>query len=138
MRARNTASIPPRTNPEQAYRVDYRRLQHWNLSERNLPLGTIVMFKEPTIWERHREFVLAASTMIVGLLGLVVALLIQGRRRKTAEGLLRESEERMTFTAHSRYVQSIVFSPDDSLMATVGFDGTAKLWDMPKEDTTRR
>jgi PAS domain S-box-containing protein len=64
------ATIPPRANPGQAYRVDFRAMQRWNLREGDLPANTIVLFKDPTLWDR-------------------------------AEVLLKESEERMTFTAAS-------------------------------------
>jgi PAS domain S-box-containing protein len=92
-------ALPPRTNPGQHYRVDHRAMQKWNLSENNLPPGTTVMFKRPTIWDEYRGTVLAAI-FIVGLQAVLVgALLIQRRRRLRFENLLRDSEERMTFAA---------------------------------------
>jgi signal transduction histidine kinase/ABC-type uncharacterized transport system substrate-binding protein len=93
------AALPPRTNPGQHYRVDYRAMQKWHLSESNLPPGTTVLFKKPTIWDEYRGTVLAA--LFVGGLQtvLVGALLIQRRRKLRVESLLRDSEERMTFAA---------------------------------------
>ena len=35
-----------------------------------------------------------------------------------------------TFCGHPTDVQSLVFSPDGSLLASGGFDGTILLWDM--------
>jgi PAS domain S-box-containing protein len=93
------AALPPRTNPGQHYRVDYRSMQKWNLSENNLPPGTTVMFKNPTIWDEYRGTVLGAL-LVVGLQTVLVgALLIQRRRRLRFESLLRDSEERITFAA---------------------------------------
>ena len=93
------AALPPRANPEQHYRVDYRAMQQWNLNEDNLPPGTIVMFKEPTIWDEYRGTVLA-GLFVVGLQAVLLsALLIQRRRRMRFENLLLDSEERMTFAA---------------------------------------
>ncbi len=98
---KDPATIPPRANPGQAYRVDFRAMQRWNLREGDLPADTVVLFKEPTIWDEHRNLVLA--TIVILALQTVVAgaLLIQSRRRQRAELLLKESEERMTFTAAS-------------------------------------
>src|SRR5882757_5203729 len=92
------AELPPRTNPGH-YRVDHRAMQRWNLNENNLPPGTAVLFKDPTIWDQHRGTVLAAL-FVVGLQTIFVgALLIQRRRKLRFEDLLMASEERMTFAA---------------------------------------
>ena len=61
----------------------------------------VVLFKSPSIWEQHRGTVLAVLFVFGLQTMLVVRLLIQRRRRQRAEDLLKESEERMTFTAAS-------------------------------------
>ena len=58
---KDPATLPPRTNPGQAYRVDYRAMQRWNLRESNLPPGTVVLFKDPSIWDQHRNLMLGAA-----------------------------------------------------------------------------
>ena len=98
---KDPATLPPRTNPGQAYRVDYRAMQRWNLRESNLPPGTDVLFKEPSIWDQHRNLVLAVLFVFALQTAFAGALLIQRRRRRRAEVLLKESEERMTFAAAS-------------------------------------
>ena len=98
---KDPATIPPRATPGQAYRVDFRAMQRWGLRESNLPPGTIVMFKDPSIWDQHRNLVLAVLSIFALQTAFAGALLIQRRRRQRAEVLLKESEERMTFTAAS-------------------------------------
>lgn len=98
------ASLSPRANPDKSYRVDYRALQRWGLDESDLPSDTVVLFKEPTIWDQHRGLVIATLSIIAMLIALVMALLVQRHRRRAAELLLKESEERMTFTAASMNV----------------------------------
>lgn len=93
--------LPPRTNPGQGYRVDLRAMQRWNLSESNLPPGTTVLFKAPSVWDQHHNFVLAMMGALALQSVFAGALLIQRRRRQHAEALLKESEERMTFAAAS-------------------------------------
>jgi PAS domain S-box-containing protein len=95
----NPATLPPRTNPAQRYRVDYRAMQRWNLNEKDLPPDTVVLFKKPTIWDEHRGTVLAALSVLGLQTVFLAALLIQRRRRKRAEQLLKDSDERMTFAA---------------------------------------
>jgi PAS domain S-box-containing protein len=99
MEGADPATLAPRTNPAQHYRVDYRAMQRWNLKEKDLPPDAVVLFKTPTIWDEYRGAVLAAL-FVLGLQTIVLsALLIQRRRRRRAEDLLKESEERMTFAA---------------------------------------
>jgi PAS domain S-box-containing protein len=113
------ATLPPRTNPAQHYRVDYRAMQRWNLKEKNLPPDTVVLFNRPTIWDQYRGTVLAAL-FVLGLQTAVLgALLIQRRRRQRAEDLLKESEERMTFAAAAANIALWQFDRDtDELWVT--------------------
>ncbi|MGO4741462.1 ATP-binding protein [Bosea sp. 2KB_26] len=98
---KDPAALQPGTNPGQAYRVDFRAMERWNLRERDLPADTVVLFENPTIWNQHRNLVLAAIFISALQMAVAGALLIQRRRRQRAEVLLKESEERMTFTAAS-------------------------------------
>jgi PAS domain S-box-containing protein len=100
----DVTTLPPRANPRPGFRVDARALERWGLKRGNLPQGSIVLFKEPSLWDEHRNLVLATA-FVVGLQSLfVAALLVQRRRRQQAELSLKESEERMTFTAASANV----------------------------------
>jgi PAS domain S-box-containing protein len=94
-------TLPPRTNPAQAYRVDRRALQRWNLPESNLPAGTTFLFRKANIWEQHPNLVLAAFFAFALQTLFAAALLVQRRRKQQAERLLKASEERMTFAAAS-------------------------------------
>jgi C4-dicarboxylate-specific signal transduction histidine kinase/ABC-type uncharacterized transport system substrate-binding protein len=99
LKGKPATALPPRTNPGQHYRVDYKAMQRWSLKERDLPPGTTVMFKQPTIWDEHRGTVLA-GIFVVGLQAILLSgLLIQRRRKMRFENLLLASEERMTFAA---------------------------------------
>jgi PAS domain S-box-containing protein len=100
----DVTKLPPRANPGLAFRVDARALERWGLKQSNLPPGSIILFKEPSLWDQHRNLILGTA-LVVGLQSCVVAaLLFQRRRRWRAEASLKESEERMTFTAASANV----------------------------------
>jgi PAS domain S-box-containing protein len=98
------ATLPPKTNPEQAFRVDARAMDRWGLKRSNLPSGTVVMFHEPSPWEQHRSLATVIAAVVALQSALLVALLIQRRRRWKAERSLKESEDRMTFVATSMNV----------------------------------
>ena len=100
----DVTTLPPRGNPRPAFRVDARAMDRWSLKQGNLPEGSIVQFKQQSLWDEHRNLVLA-TVFVVGLQSLfVAALLFQRGRRRQAELSLKESEERMTFTAASANV----------------------------------
>src|SRR4051794_5630419 len=111
---KDPAILAPRTNPHQAYRVDFRAMQRWHLRETDLPSGTVVLFKTPTIWDEHHDFVLSVLVIVALQSAFAGALLIQMRRRRRAEVLLKESEERMTFTAASANVGLWHFDGDNN------------------------
>jgi hypothetical protein len=64
-----TVLPPPITTPHN-FVVDARQLQRWGLSQNSLPVGTKLMFKEPTFWARYRNLVLAT----IGVFALVQPL----------------------------------------------------------------
>jgi signal transduction histidine kinase len=80
---------------------DARELQRWGIAEARLPPSSIVQFREPSLWEQHRGPALAAALVFALQTALITVLLIQRRGRRRAEALLKESEERMAFSAAS-------------------------------------
>jgi signal transduction histidine kinase len=78
-------------------KYDWRQMQRWGISESNLPPGSTVFFKPPTIWETYRSQVLAASGVMLLQAGFIALLLHERRRRHLAE---TESRQRMVELAH--------------------------------------
>jgi C4-dicarboxylate-specific signal transduction histidine kinase/ABC-type uncharacterized transport system substrate-binding protein len=81
--------------------VDWRQLQRWGLREADLPPDAVVRFKEATLWEKYWWQLAVAITLLVVQSLLLVALILQGARRKRAEQAVRENEERVTLAASS-------------------------------------
>jgi signal transduction histidine kinase len=81
-----------------AAQYDWRELQRWNIREDQLPSGSIVRFREPTVWEHYRTQITLSCALILFQGGLISALLLERRRRHFAEV---QSRERMTELAHS-------------------------------------
>ncbi len=95
------AALPPRINQNKSFRVDSRAMAKWDLKQSNLPPGTAVLFHQPSLWKQHRLAISAIAMVVALQSALLAALLIQRRRRRRAEHSLKESEDRMTFTATS-------------------------------------
>lgn len=65
--------------------VDARQLQRWNLSEKNLPPGTVQMFRQPSFMEQHWFAVLVAFSVFALQSIVITVLLLERRRRHAAE-----------------------------------------------------
>jgi PAS domain S-box-containing protein len=68
--------------------VDWRQLARWGFDEARLPPGTVVLFRQATLWQVYRWQIVGAATIIAIETLLIVALLAQRRRRKRAESAM--------------------------------------------------
>src|SRR5271157_2478855 len=66
------------------YMFDARQLKRWNLSESRLPAGSIVLNREPTLWERAKWILLVAFSIILGLAALAAYLMYKQKQLKAA------------------------------------------------------
>lgn len=82
----------PIENVANFYMFDWKQLQRWGLSERMLPAGSIVVNREPTLWQRARWIMTASLLVILGLALLVGYLLYKQRQLKLA----REEQMRLS------------------------------------------
>jgi PAS domain S-box-containing protein len=87
--------------------VDWRELRRWNIPESALPPGTIVLYREPTAWQRYGKYVIAGVVLIVVQTLLIIGLLWQRWRKQKAEASLSESEKR--FRALADTTQSLLW-----------------------------
>jgi signal transduction histidine kinase len=83
---------------------DWRELRKWNIKESLLPPGSIVQYREASVWTQYHWYIVAAAAALLAQSVLIGFVFLQDRRRRTAETSLKESEERMTFTAASANV----------------------------------
>src|SRR5688572_6068661 len=66
---------------------DARELRRWNIDQNRLPAASVVLFREPTMWERNRgpsTFGLLAGVIPVIAVALLVGLIRQRRARGQA------------------------------------------------------
>jgi ABC-type uncharacterized transport system substrate-binding protein len=81
------------------YEFDWRQLQRWGLKESDLPPGSLVRFRERSLWENHKREVIGTAAAFSVLSLLVVGLLINLRRRRRAEASLARRLEFETLLA---------------------------------------
>ena len=81
----NAAGIPLELDNSAQDTVDWRQLQRWHISEKQLPPGTVELFREPSAWERYRSVIVAVIALCILQTVLVLALWFSIERRKRAE-----------------------------------------------------
>ena len=82
--------IPVARDDSAAYVFDWRQLRRWGIDERRLPAGSAVRFREPTVWELYRWYIVAASGLVAIQSACIAGLLVQRSRRRRAERALAE------------------------------------------------
>ena len=95
LRGERADDIPPATLDLSERQVDWRQLRRWNISEARVPAGTRVSFKQPTLWDEYRLYILGAVGLIAAQAALIAGLLIQASRRRQAEKRLVLSQARL-------------------------------------------
>jgi PAS domain S-box-containing protein len=85
--------VPPVLDVPSVPMFDWRQLRRWHLPEDALPEGSIVINKELTLWD-FKYYILGVLIFCLGETGLILFLVVQSRRKKTAEESLRKTEEK--------------------------------------------
>jgi len=74
--------------------VDWRQLRRWNMPESALPAGSLVLYREPSPWQRYRKVIIGGIALLVVQALLICGLLWQrANRRKIQRSLV----ERLKF-----------------------------------------
>ena len=71
---------------------DWRELRRWGISEARLPAGSVVQFRQPSLWDQYKVYVVGAISLLALQTALIAGLLVQRVRRRRVELALRESE----------------------------------------------
>ena len=68
-----------------AYMFDWRALKRWGLKESALPRGSILINRQPTVWESYKVYIIGGISLILLEALLIGALLRQRARTKRSE-----------------------------------------------------
>jgi signal transduction histidine kinase len=84
------------TSPDLNIRqVDWRQLRRWGISETRVPAGTVIRFREYSVWDRYRIYILAGIGLLLAETALIAGLLVQRARRRGAENQVRRSQDEL-------------------------------------------
>jgi signal transduction histidine kinase len=91
------SDIPARLTEAVKPIFNWKQMQRWGISESDLPPGSEIRFREPTVWETYRWQAMAIAVIILVQAGLISILLHERKKRNDAEA---ESRNRLTELAH--------------------------------------
>jgi PAS domain S-box-containing protein len=84
----------PVENSQNEIMIDWRQFERFHLPERQLPSSATVLYRQPTIWQAHKQYIIGGISLCLAEGLLIFGLLWQrARRRKVEESLV----ERLTF-----------------------------------------
>ena len=66
-------------------KFDWRQLQRWKILEANLPHGSSIHFRVPTVWEQYRIAIAGICAALVLQTALIAWLIYEHRQRNKAE-----------------------------------------------------
>lgn len=105
LQGESAASIPIASS-EPHLIFDWRQLKRWKLDPQQLPAQSEVRFYEPNVWERYRWQLAGIAAILVLQFILMLALLLEHRRRSRAE---QASRRRLAEIAHMNRTTTATF-----------------------------
>jgi len=74
---------------------DWRALKRWGMNEKDLPPGSIVLNRVPTLWESYKWYIVGGLCLLLAQTSLIIGLLWQRGRRRRAETELAVTYDRL-------------------------------------------
>jgi len=113
LRGEKPADIPMVVDSPSRNTVDWRQLRRWGISEKRFPPGGVALFREQSLWDRYRPYVIGSVLLILVQALLILALLVHRRQRLRAEERLLS--EKAFSDAVIESLPGIFFMQDETL-----------------------
>jgi len=120
LRGEPMSSFPPMFVGAQRPRYDWRELQRWNISESRLPPGSVIEFRQPTVWERYRWYIVGALFIFALQAAMITGLLLQRTRRRRVELELQRNREELAHVTRISTVGELTTSVAHELNQPLG------------------
>jgi signal transduction histidine kinase len=99
LRGEGLQDLPVQESKSTVPMVDWRQLQRWGLDEKRLPPGTVVRFREASVWQSYKWYIVSSLVGMTLESFLIVTLLIEARKRRASEKILKELSGRLIHAA---------------------------------------
>lgn len=91
----------PIVNSPDIYMFDWPALRRWGFKESNLPSGSVILHRRPTVWESYKWFILGGLSLILLEALLILGLLWQRATRRKVETELAITNERLRLSVEA-------------------------------------
>ena len=95
LRGERLQDLPVQESKSIVPMVDWRQLRRWGLDEKRLPPGTVVRFREASVWQSYKWYILTFLAAIILESLLLVMLFVESRKRRASEKVLKELSGRL-------------------------------------------
>ena len=102
---------------------DWRQVQRWGINPSLLPVGSVIMFRESSVWDRYGGYIIIAVGVLTVQSLLIVGLLYQRRARRRAEiesrrnlALAADASRRQTMSALASSIAHELGQPLSSMI----------------------
>jgi signal transduction histidine kinase len=99
---------------------DWRELKRWGINENGLPSGSVVQFRQPTIWQQYKWYIAAVVALCLAQAALISGLLIQRWRRRRVELELQRNREELAHVTRVSTVSELTTSVAHELNQPLG------------------
>ena len=113
---------------------DWRELTRWHISGNRLPPGSVVHYRQPTLWEEYRWYIIGSLVLLLVQAVFIAGLVVSRMRRRRAEVKLQETQEFMDLATSAgalglwaRDLQNGNFSANATLRHLYGFSQNGSL-----------
>jgi PAS domain S-box-containing protein len=80
----------PVVRSSDVYMFDLQALKRWGIKERNLPPGSLLLNRQPTLWESYKPYFIGGTALILAETALIFGLVWQRDKRRRTERYSRE------------------------------------------------
>jgi signal transduction histidine kinase len=102
---------------------DWRQVQRWGIDPSLLPVASVIMFREPSVWDRYGGYIISAVALLTVQSLLIGGLLYQRRARRRAEAesrrnlvLAADASRRQTMSALTTSIAHELIQPLTSMI----------------------
>jgi signal transduction histidine kinase/CheY-like chemotaxis protein len=110
------ADIPIERAPEVPM-FDWRQLQRWGIPQDRLPPGSVIRFRELTVWQQYKGRIIAAVAVFLLQALLIWGLLLQRLKARRTQNELNEYKEHLEKVVQKR-TSELVEARDEAMAAS--------------------
>jgi len=88
------SNIPIIKHTDWPYIFDWRELKRWNIDESDLPAGSIVRYRELSVWDLYRGYIIAGILLFFFQVFIILNLFIQRKKTEQNAQSFRISDSR--------------------------------------------